>query len=229
MRFRRVLMLALTAFMSVGAIAATVIKTSKAKPVSSISNTIATQAANAEVQGIIDGGKNPELISDRVAYLVLLRAIPDNSSDVSQRRARAYIRQILGKCSSCRGQEQSNGGQAVSSLDGDADIDAFLQIVEEFRQRVRVLDNQVEDIKRRNWPNPSSGIIDQLTQLQRQKETIVDEIITSLYSHINGEVIGQLRSYVNQHVKKQIKMIPSPSGPPGSPGWKRGVPASQHH
>lgn len=158
-------------------------------------------AAPQEPRGTIDGARNPELIPDHVAYLLMFRFIAGGQTAGTRERIEPYIRQIgLGdqECSSCPRRRNFE--------DRDADINALLAAADEFQQRVGALDNQVIEIKRRNWPNPSPEVMAQLTRLQRQKEAIVMEIMASLPGRLSAEGMDRLRVHINERVKRRIKM-----------------------
>lgn len=181
-----------------------------------------------DVPGTIDGSKTPNLVPDRVAYFVLFGAIPEQKKDEeSIKLVRDYVSHILGGCSKCKS-VKDKGDFEQAKKDHNQDIDGFLGLVTDFRQRVGVLDRQVIGIKNRHWPNPSPAIMAQLTQLQRQREAIVDELTRYLPFRLQGEGVNGIKDRISK-IKDKIKMIPAPTGPPGTLGWKQGSPSGHIH
>lgn len=159
------------------------------------------QQTPADETGMIDGAKHPELIPDHVAYSLLFRTISGNQNPEAKNRIRHYVRQMgLGKCPTCPKKAVSTG------TDTDQDIDAFIATADEFQQRVGILDQQVIEIKKDNWPNPSPEVMTQLTQLQRQKEAIITDIVASLPSRLSAKGVEHLRLHVSERVKKHVKI-----------------------
>ena len=143
--------------------------------------------------GIIDGAVNPEMIPDRTAYTLLFRMfnLSQQATGLEKERASSFAEDagFIGK-----------------------DNDQLLAVAREFRRKISPLDNQVAEIKDRNWPKPGPEIMEQLEQLQREKETKVDELVASLPSQLGSDAQQRLHSWVNNHVKRRVKLVPtSPS------------------
>lgn len=154
--------------------------------------------------GVVDGGNNPELIPDQVAYLLLFRFIAGRNTDAERNRIRDYLRFAGLGCQTCDAQALS-----TSTATNDAEIDALIAAAEEFQQRVSMLDRQAKEIKDHNWPNPSSAVMAQLTALQQQKENLVTEIVASLPTRLGASGMEKLRRHINERVKRRVRMIPS--------------------
>lgn len=158
------------------------------------------QQTPADEPGMIDGAKHPELIPDQVAYSLLFRTISGNQDPEAKKRMRNYVRQMgLGKCPTCP-------KATATGTDTDQDIDAFIAAADEFQQRVGVLDRQVIEIKRNNWPNPSLEVMAQLTQLQRQKEAIIADIAASLPKRLSAKGVEHVRLHISERVKKHVEI-----------------------
>jgi hypothetical protein len=112
------------------------------------------------------------LIPDRVAYSLFFRLIANRKTADEKSHIRAYIRQMGF---------------------GESDIDGLIAAADEFQQRVGQLDAQAKQIKSSN-SGPSAQLTAFLTQLQRQKEAIVD--------HICGAVTASLEPGWNWQAAK---------------------------
>lgn len=174
--------------------------TGKSKSSKSIAKTKTPQGrvVQPDPPGTIDGAVNPELIPDHAAYTVVFRSLAlREDTDFERRRATSWAQ--------------------GAGLDEER-ADALLTAANEFQQRVSALDQQVREIKDRTWPKPSAEVMAQLTDLQRQKEEIVGEIVASLPVRLGEEGAEKLRQRVNNHVKQKMKIAPVRTSPP-----------SQHH
>jgi len=171
--------------------------------------------SNVDLPGTIDGAKNPEKIPDHVAYLAMFRMLSNRRTEAEQNSVRTYLRGVvgLGKQRNCQGCRPSAGT-------GDADIENFLVAAEEFYQRVSVLDQLAAEIKNNSWPNPPPEVMDQLARLQKQKDAMVSDVAASLQLRLSAAGYDRLRQHVNEHVKLNIKMTPSPTTPPNGIGWQ---------
>lgn len=168
---------------------------------------ITPQALAASTQqdlpGMIDGAKNPEKISDQVAYSALFRFIAAHQTPEEKNSIRAYIRQMgLGK---------------------DVDVDAVIAAADDFQQRIGALDSQAAEIKDRHFFKDSAGEFHpngsiatseehaQLKRLQRQKESIVNDIAASLSQRLSVEGSAKVHEHVNERIKRKIKISASQS------------------
>jgi hypothetical protein len=176
---------------------------------------------SADPPGTINGAVTPQLIPDRVAYILLLRLIADRP-DSERGVTRDYIRHVgLGRqdCLDCP-------ETAIS----DDDIDALLITAKEFQRRVEVLDAQAQRIKDENWPNPSAETMARLAKLERQHDAISDEIIASLPRRLSAGGLIRLRQHVAQRMKRNIKIYAGAVTPPGQggEGWQPIEHSHQH-
>ncbi len=177
-----------------------------------LTTTNSQSAQHQELPGTIDGGKTPDLIPDHVAYSALFRLLSNRRTEDEAYRARAYVKQMgLGthRCRSCPPELST----------AESDVDVVLASAEEFYQRINALDQQVAEIKQRNWPNPSGHTMAALTVLQQQREAVAIQIAVSLAARLTPKGMERVRRYINEHVKQRVKLIPEPTTPPGGTGW----------
>lgn len=173
--------------------------------------------------GTIDGAKNPEKISDLMAYEVFLRFISENQTQEEKNSIRSYIRQAGLGCQKCF----IKSGPGVKAPPEDAEIDALLAVAEAFRQRAGILDNQVKEIKDRKWPNPNLEVMAQLTNLQGKRESLVAEVMASLPHRLGRSSAQKISQHINERVKHKMKIVPGPQSAPGGPEWQDHM--SDHH
>ncbi|MFN2454088.1 MAG: hypothetical protein ABR577_07685 [Pyrinomonadaceae bacterium] len=157
-------------------------------------NTVITpesaNSAHPDPPGTIDGAKNPEMIPDTLAYTLLFDLLSNRHTEVEKGRAKAYIRQ--------------------AGIEG-ADVDALLTAAEEFRQRAGALDAQAASLNIRSHtehPALSQNDVAQLKQLEKQRESLAEEVIASLPRRLSADGMGKLRQHVNERVKRKTKIFP---------------------
>ncbi|CAN5874348.1 hypothetical protein BH20ACI4_BH20ACI4_09400 [soil metagenome] len=153
----------------------------------------------------VNGEQNPELVSDVVAYSVVFRLLSNRETESEGLHAKSYLKSI--------GLNES-------------DVRAFLVSVNEFQQRVTILDRQVKTIKDQTFPNPSAETMVQLAQIHQQKESLVMEIVASMPSRLSVEGLQLLRRHIDKRVKRGIKIYSGPLTPPTGADWK---PSKNHH
>ena len=176
------------------AISAVGIVTGASKRTASVRGGLAS-AVQPQTAGFIDGAVTPELIPDQVAYGLVFRLLADRHTDEEQRRARSYLRMVFG-CGDC-----GNRGHSAS----ENHINAFLAVVQEFEQRVGVLDRRAQEI----WQvNPSPEVLVELNALQQQKEAIVAELIASLPVRLGPNGATRLHQHITDRVKRKTKIGP---------------------
>jgi hypothetical protein len=95
----------------------------------------------------------------------------------------------------------------------------LLALVREFEQGVEPLDQRATQLKDAHWPNPSPDVMLQLTELQRQKEALLDQLIITVPQRLQPAGAQRVRAHVNDYVKRRMKLRSSPVTPPGSAGW----------
>lgn len=198
-------------FLVVGIIAIVFI-VSKINTKAEAGNPAFTEQTNQQTQSnstvstmVVNGEQNPELVSDVAAYSAVFRLLSNRQTESEKRRAKSYL---------------------VSTGLNESDINAFLVSVNEFQQRVNILDSQVKSIKDQTFPNPSIETMAQLAQIHQQKEALVAKLITSMPSRLSINGMQLLRRHIDKRVKRGIKIYSGPSTPPTGADWK---PAISHH
>ncbi len=141
----------------------------------------------------VDGSKTPELIPDHAAQEVFLRSLvprPDEG-EAGHRRVRAFAEE--------------------TGLEG-ADVDALLALAQNFVTQASVLDNQVKEIKDKNWPQPSQSVKADLVQLQSNKRAIIADTAASFATRLRAYAsVGKVHSFITERVKRQMtSFTPSP-------------------
>ena len=91
-------------------------------------------------------------------------------------------------------------------MDGE-DRQALLRASDEFNNEVGRLDEHAKAIKDKNWPNPTKAVLNQLTQLDNQKNAIVTAIVRRMLSRMSAEGNSRFQQHVG-HVKTRVKMSP---------------------
>lgn len=161
--------------------------------------------------GTIDGATTPEKIPDHVAYLALFRMVSNRRTASEQNAIRSYLKYTVGLDNQRTGQSCS-----PSLVDKGTDIANFLAAAEDFYKRVSVLDRTAAGIKNEHWPNPTPEVMNQLAELQRQKEAIVKDVAASLRQRLSANGYNKLIRHMSEHVKRHTKMTPAPSLPPAN-------------
>lgn len=145
---------------------------------------------------IVDGELTPEKIPDYEAYTILFRLIAKRETEDEKNHIRSYLRQVIA-CTDC------------TTEIAQADIDALIAVAEEFDQRVTGLDRQATEIQNRYHPDHppvSYGDKEYLKHLQRQKESIADEVATSLRGRLSPDGLKNLRKHVKERMKPKMRM-----------------------
>lgn len=190
--------------------------------------TLSPQIQSDDIPGTIDGKTSPDSIPDRVAYSALFGALTHNDK-VFQKHLRPYLSQILAACQTCNTSQPQNSLTQAERQRVESDIDTFIEILSSFEVDISILDAKVKEIKDMNWPTPSQEVMNQLAEYQKQKDSLVDSTISTVFSELSSEGIQNLRDYVQARLKRQLKMIPGPTGPPGTPGWSGNGHGEKHH
>ena len=136
----------------------------------------------------VDGALNPSAIPDFAAYEVVFSLLSSESSNDPQGiRKRAYT--------------------ALSGF-SDAEGAALSKSAYEYKTRIKALDAKVLQIKDATWPKPTQQVIDQLAELQKEKEGIIDSVVENLETRLdrldNYRPI-KLITHINESVKRKIK------------------------
>jgi len=152
---------------------------------------------------LIDGSKNPEKVPDRVAYSLLFRFLSGRKTDEEKKRARSYLKMVF-SCSDCK--------DSAVLENNEAQINAVMAAAAEFEKRVEVLDLQAKVLKDRAGAQTGKEDKIKLSKLQKQKESLVDEISASLPGRLGEKGTQKMRQFVKEHMKSKIKITPAPTG-----------------
>ena len=157
--------------------------------------TRASATAKQEPPKLTKNGKiNPSLIPDWVAYEFFFKSLVTSPSegDRGQGRIKSFVKQT---------------GIKISQ------IEPLLAEASRIYQRISGFDRQVKSIKDQNWPDPEPQVWDQLKEIQEEKETAIIEQSKAFLTRQGTEVGGNLRSFINDHVKRHIKGYASRPNP----------------
>jgi hypothetical protein len=160
-----------------------------------------TQSKPDQSPNIVEGANDPDAIPDYIAYSIMFRII-SSSQQLGKKRTRAYIRHLgLGdkECPTC----SSQIGQK------DQDVDTLIEAADEYNRQVSILDQQAREIKERTWHNRTPEARAALSQLQRQKQELVGKTVASLSVRLRPEALEKLHQYINEGVKRKIKLLPN--------------------
>lgn len=148
---------------------------------------------------MIDGSKNPRDVPDHVAYSMLFRFLGRSQTPGHISRVRGYIREMGFAdypCQSCPKQ-----------IEGDqADVDTLLSVAQEYEQRVGILDNAAKEIKARTWNSPNQRSMPELSELQRQKEVILDEMLLAVTTRMSAQAKAKIRKHLDERIKPRVKI-----------------------
>lgn len=138
------------------------------------------------------GSSNPQLISDRVAYTMVLRLLSSHENDPAKiKRLRGYVQQNLG-------------------ITDTSDILAVFRLALDFKQRNRPLDNQVNSIKERyhtlGHPTVSQADQQRLDRLKQDKQRVVDDLIADIPRRMSANGKNRLNQSIQERVKAKIRM-----------------------
>lgn len=143
----------------------------------------------------ISGAKNPEMIPDRVAYVLIFRTIATpQGTEFEKARSRAWTKRLG------LGFDEATGGELIKAAN-------------EFATQVKPLDQQAHEIKNRTWPNPDAATMAQLAALQAQKEALVNQIVASLPARLGQEQAGKLHLHMTNRLKAKMKIAPVSANP----------------
>lgn len=137
----------------------------------------AQRPARQDPDGTINGAQNPELISDRTAYILLFRLMAGRRTEEERVSMRFYLRQ-----------QQPNFS--------DHDVESLLAAADEFMERAGALYRQAKEFKDQYWPDPPPEVMERLRDLQLQKELAADEIISSLPARLSDDGLQKTRWHV---------------------------------
>lgn len=155
--------------------------------------------------GTIDGAKNPEQVSDQVAYSLLFRFLSNRKTEEEKQRARAYLRMVFG-CKDCGTARETPEQRAET----EEQVNAFLALAAEFEKRVGVLDQQAKAAKEARKVNPTSAAAKtQLLGLQKKKEALVNELVGSMSDRLGGKAADKVRRFLGEEFKQKVKIRPA--------------------
>lgn len=130
----------------------------------------------ADPPGTINGAINKELIPDNAAYTVLLR-FAAHPPQAKKDFVRSYLK---------------------FNRFEDADIEAIQAVCEEFRKRIEVIDNQIEQL------SPSTA--GKFNQLRKQQDDLVQEFANSFSKRLSPKGQGKMNHLIQNRIKSRIKL-----------------------
>lgn len=135
---------------------------------------------------------DPQLISDRVAYTMVLRLLSSHENDPAKiKRLRGYVEQNLG-------------------ITNPSDILAVFRLASDFKQRNSPLDNQVNSIKKSyhtlGHPTISQADQQRLDRLKQDKEIVIDDLIADIPRRMSANGKNRLNQSIQARVKSKIRM-----------------------
>src|SRR5262245_7251361 len=139
---------------------------------------------------IADGSVDPDKIPDMIAFEILLksvevRSIADGVGDSELERLRAKVLA-----------EKTN-------LPADK-IEILIATANNFKDSIKILDAQAMDVKDRQWPKSNQAAINQLSGLQKKKDTQLRQAYLSLLSQLTPEDKAKLFSRLRE-IKKGVR------------------------
>ncbi|MFL6211665.1 MAG: hypothetical protein ACJ74W_22650 [Pyrinomonadaceae bacterium] len=137
--------------------------------------------------GTINGAERPELIPDETAYTLFFEMLSGRHTETEIISIQAYLK-------------QSGFDEATSNI--------LITLADELQEQIEGFDAQAKELRRKNWPNPSSSALTRLRVLQNQKETAVRNLISSLPLRLNSTALVAIRDHINKRVKPKVKIIP---------------------
>ena len=135
---------------------------------------------------MVDGSKDSSKIPDNAAQEILfhLLSTTDPEEEKIEQRKSAYLRVA---------------GFTV------AEAAAISNAAYEYKKEIEPLDKQVDDIKNAHWPNPTSAVMSQLAELQRQKETIIGNKVKVLKDQLKDYDASKFDKHILNDIKKKTK------------------------
>ncbi|MFN7946588.1 MAG: hypothetical protein U0Z53_14655 [Blastocatellia bacterium] len=140
---------------------------------------------------IADGAQQPDAIPDWVAYDFLLHSIapPATATDRDKKIAEALAKET-----------------------GLGDIKTYVlkRLADETNKQISVLDQQAAALKDQYWPRPGPEVMQQLADLQKQKEAIIAKFIADLPTKIGEDGAQELSHHIRNHIKPKVKAFKEP-------------------
>jgi hypothetical protein len=135
---------------------------------------------------LIDGEKNPVAVPDLIAYEFLLNSVADGALTSNQDRARAKI-------------------FADKTGLNPQNLNSLAAIANSFKQGIDPLNMQVKALKDRHWPYPSQAVMDQLANLQKQKESVLKARFDALLIQLDKGEKEKLDKRILE-IKRKVKI-----------------------
>jgi hypothetical protein len=157
--------------------------------------------------GTIYGSTNPELISDHVAWSVVLGVIAKQKTPEEKKRIRAYIR-MLGL-----GRAKGQGSPGASAPDPEDDIDKLIGVAKEYETERDALDTAVGFTAATHVSLSAEERTARAGKLKKQKEQLVAGKVSHLSRSLTPAGYLALVSSLGK-VKRGIKIITYDSMPP---------------
>lgn len=133
---------------------------------------------------------NPELIPDRIAYMMVFRLLSSHRNESDRKRLRPYIKQILG-------------------ITNNNDIEEVFRLADDFKRLTLPIDSQINSIKERYHPAHSPFNNDdrqELNKLKKDKEKIVDDLMDDIPRRLTANGKNKLHRNIQERVKQKIKV-----------------------
>ena len=157
--------------------------------------------------GTINGATNPELVSDRIAWSVVLGVIARQKTPEQKKRIRAYIRMLgVGRA---KGQESPG----ASAPDPEADIDKLIGVAQEYETERNALDASAGFTAASHVSLSAQERTARVGNLKKQKEQLVAKKVAHLSQNLTPAGYLALVSSLDK-VKHGIKIITYDSMPP---------------
>ncbi len=167
-------------------------------PVDAVSNTFKLPDPTAQMKSAnngsqfatVSGENNPQLIPDRIAYLIVFRLLGSYENETEHKRLRGFVKQNLG-------------------ITDHKEIEAVFRLADDFKQRVSPVENQINLIKDRYHPSHSPFSKDdrkELEELKKDKEKIVDDLIADIPSRLSADGKDKLHRNIQERVKQKIRI-----------------------
>lgn len=138
----------------------------------------------------INGETNPELISDNIAYSVVLRLLSSYKNNLERNQLTAYIKQVL----------------KITDKD---DIEVIFAIAQEYKNQMRFVEQQAEAIKEPYHPTHMPFIEADLTylkKLDKTKEAIIENLLETASLRVNAGIMDIFRQTIQERVKYKVKV-----------------------
>jgi hypothetical protein len=107
-------------------------------------------------------------------------------------------------------EEGTRGSRRVAAFATQAGIKEtqlvdFLSDIQESYGRLKAFDKKAKEVKDKTWPNPNPEVWEQLSKLQREKETALTREVNSILGHRQEKTAREVKQFVNTYIKSRIK------------------------